>query len=499
MTKKLIGIIFGLLSFIILNDSIYAVTYYVDQANPNASDTNPGTEASPWLTIGRAVCGSTDCISSPNANAAIKAGDTVLVKAGTYYQYRTNSNRLLSVLQPANSGSTGNPITIKAYPGDLVTITYASGQSGLGPLIGSYKRSYITWDGFIIQEVAANNKADTGPVVITGDSQSNLSQNNTIQNCDIRGVVVMVQDNHVGIRIDNSSYASIFNNKVHGVGDGFAGSHNHAEIMSYGANYLTIQNNEVYDANAGIFPKGGVGSNNFNVIIKNNLIHDVKDGIRVSFSKNVNIYQNILYNVRGVDVNFGESCYSLTCGGTLDIVGDTNIFVYNNTIYGNNDRGMYFPQPQTDRTIQPGNVIRNNIISSIIYPGTTESVVSSKFIVNYNNYYSYSALRYGGSNYSLSQWQGLGYDANSITSNPLFVNPTALDFHLQAGSPARNAGVDTFDIDGDGNTIESVNMGAYVTGFETIGITTGALVSPPPTPPDTTPPVKPKGFRLRIR
>ena len=45
--------------------------YYVDQNNPQTSDSNPGTEDLPWKTIQKAA-------------ETIMAGDTVYVKEGTY-------------------------------------------------------------------------------------------------------------------------------------------------------------------------------------------------------------------------------------------------------------------------------------------------------------------------------------------------------------------------------------------------------------------------------
>ena len=54
--------------------------YYVAK---NGSDSNPGTEALPWLTIQKAV-------------NSMSAGDTTLVKAGTYAEeVRIVSSRLI--------------------------------------------------------------------------------------------------------------------------------------------------------------------------------------------------------------------------------------------------------------------------------------------------------------------------------------------------------------------------------------------------------------------
>jgi hypothetical protein len=49
---------------------LLAATYHVDGTNPSASDSNPGTLAAPWRTIGR-------------ANQSVSPGDTVEIKQGT--------------------------------------------------------------------------------------------------------------------------------------------------------------------------------------------------------------------------------------------------------------------------------------------------------------------------------------------------------------------------------------------------------------------------------
>jgi hypothetical protein len=67
--------------------------------------------------------------------------------------------------------------------------------------------------------------------------------------------------------------------------------------------------------------------------------------------------------------------------------------------------------------------------------------------VDYNLYQSSAASsvwKYNGSALTFANWKtNSGQDAHSIAgSDPLFVDPTtAFDFHLQAGSPAMNAGV----------------------------------------------------------
>ena len=76
-------------------DLASAAFYYIDGGNPNARDTNPGTEALPFKTIRKGT-------------QSLQPGDILLIKAGTY--------RETVILN--RSGTEAKPIRIQAYPGD---------------------------------------------------------------------------------------------------------------------------------------------------------------------------------------------------------------------------------------------------------------------------------------------------------------------------------------------------------------------------------------------
>jgi hypothetical protein len=96
--------------------------YYVDGANPLASDYNPGTQALPWQTIQWAA-------------ATLQAGDTVYIKAATYG----------GDVFPANSGTSQAWITYSAYPGQEQQAVI--NQAG----IFINQKSYIAISGLKIQ------------------------------------------------------------------------------------------------------------------------------------------------------------------------------------------------------------------------------------------------------------------------------------------------------------------------------------------------------------
>ena len=90
MKTKSSSIIASLILLAAMNAS--AAVYYVAQTG--GSDSNPGTESQPWLTISTAA-------------AKMAAGDTVYVKNGLYNEQ----------VKPANSGNSINWIAYKKLSG----------------------------------------------------------------------------------------------------------------------------------------------------------------------------------------------------------------------------------------------------------------------------------------------------------------------------------------------------------------------------------------------
>src|SRR5512141_162494 len=88
-------------------------TYYVDDNNSRASDENAGNEQAPWKTLNHAA-------------TLLRAGDTVLVKEGTY-NVGASPNWAVPAVSPKNSGTAEAPITFRAFPGHRVTITTSGG------------------------------------------------------------------------------------------------------------------------------------------------------------------------------------------------------------------------------------------------------------------------------------------------------------------------------------------------------------------------------------
>lgn len=468
--------------------------YYVDRNDQSADDANPGTESQPWKTMQQGV-------------ASIGAGDVLIVKQGTYYAEPVDS-RLDPVLNPAVSGTSGNPVIIKAegdvnvttnhtesgtaQGGGAQTITLAADSSSTddfyngwyvrvgdeyaristfdsttkvatlsyyswtdvptagdpytltrpGPLIGTLNRDYVVWDGFRVQERDSYHP-DTGSTVIWGSDHVYFMNN------EVDAQPVELFDNHNALRVEGSQHATIRNNHLHGlrqlIDPGANNPQNHAAIMIYNSNYLVIEHNEISSSYTCLFPKGGNGDH----IIRYNHIHDCNKSIRVSYHDNLSIYSNLIERSAIMGFQPAEE-------------QSGNMF-YNNVIVDSYSGINNWFQGT-------GFTAFNNIFYNVTRPVNFEGALGN-FTSDYNNYYLYDRFRSENPAISgdLEEYKAVtGKDGNSTELDPLFVDQ--VDYRLQAGSQLRSAGIDWMDHDSDGDTAESVSMGIYITGSETIGV-----------------------------
>jgi hypothetical protein len=112
-------------------------TLYVNGVTGNDATTyDDNNVANPWRTIGRAAWGSTDR-EARNPDQAARAGDTVLVAAGTYAGPGTGT-RNSPTYYAANEGTSVAPIVFRAVGTVVLTLS-----SGNGPVIGSLGRNYM--------------------------------------------------------------------------------------------------------------------------------------------------------------------------------------------------------------------------------------------------------------------------------------------------------------------------------------------------------------------
>lgn len=460
---------------------VYAKIVYVDGAsgNDSVSYADNGPEQ-PWRTIGRAAWGSINR-SSPNPAQAVQPGDTVVVRAGTYATAGTG-DRWGVAYHTANSGTPTSPIIFQAD--GLVILTLSSSR---GPLIGANgfegRRDYITWRGFSIYEANAPSTSDTGPAVLAGTVGS------TIEDCVLDGNGDPgFGDNHPGVRINWSENVLVRNCLISNFKTSGVNAANGAGIQVYNSGNVVIEHNEIFNSGSGIFLKAPGADPNARLAqftIRNNYVHDIDTkGIAIHRSPNtpdepVLIYQNIIR-----DASMGMEIWAFD-GGDTD---PRNVKFVNNTIQ-NVGQGISI---SNNLVSNAGHSITNNIVANvdsyaINFGGDIANLVRSRVAFDHNLYSDYSRFAIvHTTEHSFPSWRS-NFSQDVIApasqdSNPMFVDPPDGNLRLQTSSPAIDAGVDVLDLNRNGSTTDTINIGAYISGEEVIGRFPG-IQSPPPAPP----------------
>lgn len=469
--------------------------YVVDGDHPSASDDNPGTADAPWLTIDHAV------------DVAV-AGDTVIIEASTYRVVGT-ATRYEPALNPTNSGTAGAPIVFKGHGGPVVTtrpslsgalvgaasntmtlgdeadptdgfyegwfvrVTSGAGVDQYrriaaydgaartvsfsqpldavpsagdtydltihGPILGAMDRQFIVWDGMTVEE-RDSYAPDTGPVVWWGTNDGTFIGN------DVVAQTTLLQDNHNGVRVNNTNRLLVRNNRIHGVQPVDLGENNpqnHAAIMIYESADCVFEHNELFDSYTGFYPKGESGPH----VFRKNVLHDLAKGVRISYHAEVDVVQNLFYDC---DLAFQPA------EEIADIRIHNNVFFRSQIGIGN-----WFP-------IQ-GITVFNNLFLGVAAPFGFDDQMGT-VVSDHNVYFDIGDFSVGGQPVGgLPGWQAMGLDAASSAADPGVVDAEALDFHPTDGSILPTAGIDWADRDADGDTEETIAVGIYVDGDERVG------------------------------
>jgi hypothetical protein len=443
-----------------------------NSGSPACSDSTSYQEnsaARPWCTLLRAVRGNSDGDrNSPGVPAeAAQAGDTVLVSAGTY-DYAgpayVSGSWLGVFYDPINSGWPEAWIEFRAD--GVVTLT--GNRSGAASMIGSNRAQYIKWTGFTLNQALSSYRGGLATANVDNvwfEGNTIIGQHTVWPNGD---------DNHPGLMIHGPRSSSctggisnitISNNSITGFVGGSGRNDSGITLYCLGENIL-IENNDIFDNQTGIYAKSNYVDNRNIVVRKNRFSNNRGDAIAMQAFSNWQVYQNIMVN----------NAAGFTFFNTEYFVGNTkphHVYVVNNTMVGNL-AGIYLKS--LCQNMSDNHVVNNLIIgSSAVFTDNTACTTPENMGVDDVrfdwNFYGISGEFYNDFVASFATWQSrYGQDANSIyNTDPLFVDAAGGDFRLQPTSNARNAGQDVLDLDGDGDTMESVNVGAFVTGTDVIG------------------------------
>ena len=396
---------------IIMASPAKAEDYYVD-ANNGDNVSGSGSQESPWMTISYSLAQ----VTGPGVTIHIAPGTYDTVMDGTWYEVF--------------------PIYLK------------DGVS----LVGTDKNVTII-------------DADHTAIVFIGE---NIGDQTKISNLTIRNGksnnygMSSFPEGNITVR---DSDLIIENNIIEGGKAYFGGS----GILMVGSS-CTIRNNIIRNCTSGSYG-GPIEITNFNPNLKNfsapliqgNLILNNSCGMTNGAGAAIVvddwidggepiISNNIIYNTGG---------HGITVGGG-SVFGEFNTTIMNNTIVESDGNGIYLTDFDVGSVI-----IVNNIITDNAYGIYETKSQSDPEYVKYNLFYNNSNGHYfneGTQSYSsVNNINSLIPEcSNNLEGDPLFIDSTNGNYHLQKGSPAIDAGdpVEDFSKEPMPNG-ERINIGAY--------------------------------------
>ena len=421
------GWLFATVGVAVLAEPVGAATYYVAE---NGSDVGPGNLAAPWRTIQKAA-------------DTVVAGDTVLVRSGTYAE---------RVVMGA-SGAAGAEITFAAYPGEVPIIdgTGVAMPDALSGLLHIEGIGYVRVRGLRIQN-AGPYRENAG--ILLDTAHHVVLEHNSTYNTASSGIGVWNSDNvtidgndvalacndgqQEAITVGNTSAYEVKHNVVHDGGPGTWGGEgicvkdgsrvgrvfgNHVFRLSRLGIYVDAEYRHTYDAD-----------------VYGNLVHDVTDGIVLgteagALLENVRVHDNIVYATRYRGLLIFDA--GLPVAHPMK-----DLWLVNNTLRENGTSG-WGGGIAVDNPDASGVVVLNNIASQNtsfqVLVGLT--LPPTAVTVDHNLIDGFRGDPEG-------ETRGTDY----VEGDPLFADAVGRDFHLRAGSPAIDHGiltaVSTLDYDG---------------------------------------------------
>lgn len=442
-----------------------AANYYV---STTGSDSNPGTQSLPFLTIQHAV------------NTAGSNLETLFIEGGVYNE----RVRLFSLNSQA--------VTITSYNGPA--IIDGSGISLFGPYDGLFELrncSNVTVDNIRVQ-----NSQYIG-ILVFGNNVSNI----TIRNCSTynTGASGIYGNGQAAVGAYGINNILIEDNVIELAVSRSPGGYEECISLTEGVENFVIRNNRVFNGGIGTIPGGPIGIDAKNGVrngeIYRNVVYDMNNssaGIYVDAyersARNIRIYQNEVFGCEDIGISIGAEQ-----GGTVDDIyvynnlvynngadgikitgfstdGSPNdirrVWVYNNTVYangfqntlgGNNQGGAMWIEGDTDTIIVRNNIFADNNFNNgvHIYLSNQSKVEASHNLIDGNRGRSWP-------NPPMSEING----SSPILANPAFVDANGGDFQLRDVSPAIDAGDNQLfppvDFNDDPRPVNSiVDMGAF--------------------------------------
>jgi parallel beta-helix repeat protein len=289
------------------------------------SDSNTGSQESPWRTIRYGV-------------SRLRPGDTLYLRGGLYWEDEQAIDSVVGTVPGGTSWS--NPITIAGYPGESVTIQPPRTVQGLR--LSTASQSYLIFQDFTLDY--SNNAINQEGIYVSGGAHHNRFLRLEVRYAKGFGIVFSKNGG-------NSNFNEVIACDIHHTGDGSGNPLNgHGAYVSTSDNLFrgnVVHDNQGYGLN--FYDNDGALLVSRNVIQDNEIFNNgthggTAYGIVVAWGDNNRISGNsvrenpggVLVYTRstGTEVS-GNTIYNNTPLEGLFIQGAVRTTVKSNSIYGN--------------------------------------------------------------------------------------------------------------------------------------------------------------------
>jgi parallel beta-helix repeat protein len=420
---------------ILTSHLFFATNYYV---SPSGNDDADGQLETPFQTIQR-------------ASYAVVPGDTVFIRNGIYETFNPES----IILYMTITGTEGNPITYRNYPGETPILKLNSNNWAAITTNGC---NYIIIDGLTI---VGNN--DNVTLAYALSQQLNTNNPTTSGN----GIAINAEYTN---ETNKSQHTIVRNCKVSKCGGG--------GIYTYGADYTTIENNTVFEC-GWYTPYGNSG-----ISMYQNNNSDASTGIK-NFIIGNTCYRNenfipffvvgSITDGNGIIIDDNRNTQNNSNGGIY--TGKT--YVANNLVFDNGGRGIHCFE--SDNVIVANNTCYQNCKSETTRQGEltainasnitfVNNIVSPAFDVPPIGQFEATNITAFNNLFTANAAFANPSGTNTITGLAAFVQPSTdasiADFHLTEDSFAISTGTPNNAplTDKDGNvrlTNNLIDIGCY--------------------------------------
>lgn len=359
------------------------------------------------------ICSSSQPCRVMDAIAKLKAGDTLYLKAGVYdnsweSKDRLNFNRSFPHV-PTTSSSI---IQIRGLRGAIIK------GNKIDPCWLIDGQKYLNISGFIFEDCRESG-------ITIGMDASDITHHITVSNNEFRNFIN--NDNMGAIFVNFVSDITFENNIVH---DFERNGTKGGGLIIFRAVNLTVKNNEFYNLYEGLYYKHGErawGNGGFTHIY-GNYFHDIQQYIGTNQNRS-EIFYNIFDNSK---MPSNAYLFLFQADGTSgDFLFDVNIqyntFIKFGLTLSDNDGGSQFSGSR--RTVIKNNIFYNGSLSVWPYGLDADFDANSPQLVSDNNcfympnsqpefLFFFGLENTKGGRYDFSNWNKMGYDLNSSSSNP---------------------------------------------------------------------------------